>query len=144
VAVTAVVVALALLGAVVALVLRAPATGSAPAPTVAAAPPPPSAPVETAAPAPAAPAASVRITVEIEPATAAIELDGAPVEGRSVVVPRGDATHKLVARAPGYAPETREVSARENAAIAIVLHRADAGAPRGPIRKRKVSLETDL
>jgi serine/threonine-protein kinase len=143
VAVTAVVVALALLGAVVALVLRAPAAGSAPAPTVAAAPPP-SAPVETAPPAPAAPAASVRITVEIEPATAAIELDGAPVEGRSVLIPRDDTAHKLVARAPGYAPETREVSARENAAIAIVLHRVDAGAPRGPIRKRKVSLETDL
>ena len=149
---------LAVIGAVVALgaaavvgarLAAAPAgnaaESAAPVGSAPEAPPSAAAPiVTTTASAVAAPSATVRITVEIEPAHATLELDGAKVTGRTLLVPRGDAPHKLTARAPGYAPETRDLEAREDGAVAIVLRRADAGAPRGPIRKVKGPLETNL
>jgi serine/threonine-protein kinase len=135
------------LGAVAALLLRP----TVPAASIA---PPASSPLVTAPPvtaplvssSPSALPATVRITVEVEPAEATLELDGAPVEGRTLTLPRG-ASHTLVARAGGYAPETREIRAEENTGVAIVLRKekADAGAPvRKPPKKSKGPMETTL
>jgi serine/threonine-protein kinase len=132
------------LGAVAALLLR-------PAMPVAAVAPPASSPPAPATAPPSASAvaetATVRITIEVEPAEATLELDGAPLEGRTVTLPRGGETHTLVARAPGFAPETRELRAEANAAVPIVLHKADAGAPvpfKRPPKKSKGPMETTL
>src|SRR5262249_47002044 len=103
---------------------------------------PPAPAASSAAP---APAVEVRIVVEVEPGDATLELDGAPVQGRTITVPRSDKRHKLVARAPGYADETRDVGAQTDTAVAIVMHRADGGAPHGPLRKKiKGPVETSL
>jgi hypothetical protein len=103
----------------------APAASAAPAPTVAAAPPP------TAS---AALPTEVTIKLDVEPKEATVELDGAPVQARPLRLPRGEGTHTLTVRAPGYVVETREVSAREDGAVAIALKLAPppAGAKPGP------------
>ncbi|MFT3766534.1 MAG: serine/threonine-protein kinase [Minicystis sp.] len=141
------VIAIAALTVVAAMVIFRPGTSSTTAASssssaaTAALPIKPSA-VPTAS---AAAPSEVRIAIEVEPAEAILELDGAPVSGRAIVLPRGETRHRLVARAPGYADEVREVSAREDTAVAIVLHRADAGAPLGPARKKlKGPVETSL
>jgi len=58
----------------------------------------------------------VRVRVEVFPADAMIELDGAPVSDRSIQLPQDDRVHKLViTRArffPAYVTETRDMSAR--------------------------------
>jgi serine/threonine protein kinase len=94
----------------------------------------PVAPVTPAAPGTASgaptvvePAGEVKIRIEMEPAAATVELDGVVVHDNPIRLPRGSAVHKLVIRAPGYAAATREVSDKEDTALAIVLHRPDAG-----------------
>ena len=104
---------------------------------------PVAAPTATAAPV-AAPR-EVRVKIEMEPADATLELDGVPVRDNPILLPRGEALHKLVIRAPGYAAESREVSAREDTALAVVLHHADAGAGPAPQGRRlKGPVETSL
>jgi hypothetical protein len=107
------------------------------------------------------PAAEITIKLDVEPKDAIVELDGAPVTDGTIRMPRGDATHALRVHAPGYATEARDVSAREDGALAIALKRAPAvgggagrpGAPsRGatasppdsPAKKVKGPLETNL
>jgi serine/threonine-protein kinase len=85
----------------------------------------------------------VRVKIEVEPADATLELDGKPIRENPFRLAQGEGSHKLVIRAPGYAPETREVTTREDTALAVVLHRADAGGPM-PGRRIKGPVETSL
>ena len=81
--------------------------------------------VAFAAPAPTASAASAEVTLklDVEPKDAIVELDGAPVRDNPLRLPRGDRVHKLTIHAPGYAVESRDLLAQEDAAMAIALRR---------------------
>jgi serine/threonine-protein kinase len=72
--------------------------------------------------------AEISVQVSIQPPGATLELDGAPLRETRFKLPRDGASHTLVARAPGYVEEARDVVANTDAAIAIALRRAPAGA----------------
>jgi serine/threonine-protein kinase len=117
-------------------------TPSAPAPKDTAGEPPSAAPpAPTAAPAPPAEARAlpdVRVTLELEPRDAEIELDGAVVRDNPIRLVRGDRSHRLVIRSPGYLSESREVTPQVDATLRIVLRKAAAA------HKSRVPLETNL
>jgi serine/threonine-protein kinase len=88
----------------------------------------------TTAPAPdSAQPATVTIRLALSPANASVELDGqsAPLP---LTLPKDGKTHRIVARAPGHQPETREIEAQSDAYLEITLKplAPSAGAPRTP------------
>jgi hypothetical protein len=71
---------------------------------------------------PAAPApAKVTIKVDVEPASAAIEIDGKPVAGNALEVEKDDATHKLTITAKGYQPYAEELTFGESQKLVVKL-----------------------
>jgi serine/threonine-protein kinase len=98
----------------------------------------PSSPATASAPAEpvAAPAGGARVTLDLDPKDAEIELDGAVVHDNPLVVPRGTRPHRLVVRAPGYVPDSRELSPDADTTLHVHLRKA-AG-------RRKLDLETNL
>jgi hypothetical protein len=80
--------------------------------------------VKTAAP----PAATVTITLSTTPPDATVELDGAPATS-PLHLPMDERTHKLVLRAPGHQPLTREIGARSDAYLELSLQKAPEAAP---------------
>jgi serine/threonine-protein kinase len=99
------------------------------------------------APAPAPAPATVTITLSLRPPNATLELDGAPVK-TPLHLPMDERTHKLVIRAPGYEPMTREIGARSDAYLDLSLQKtpaAPAVTPRPTDKKRnRGPLEQDL
>jgi hypothetical protein len=81
--------------------------------------------------------------VEIEPPDAEVEVDGVVIPSRPLHLPARGLSYKVVVRAPGYAPESREVAAEEGARVRFVLRRAGGAAP-APAKKKNVMLETNL
>jgi serine/threonine-protein kinase len=67
----------------------------------------------------------------IEPTTASIELDGAPVAARQITVRKDDGTHKLRISAPGFTTHEEEVRFDESQRLTVQLKRA-AGRPTRP------------
>jgi serine/threonine-protein kinase len=123
---------------------------AAPAPTSPAAAAPSSASTSPAAqttasasPPPAASADARGMLVEIEPPDAEVEVDGVVIPSRPLHLPARGPSYKVVVRAPGYAPESREVAAEEGARVRFVLRRAGGAAP-APAKKKNVMLETNL
>jgi serine/threonine protein kinase len=128
-----------------------PATTASPTTPTATATPPPTAPT-TATPPPTAaplvatppatpqhadePAAPPKITLRlaIEPAGATITLDDQPVTGPELVVPRDARQHHLRITAPGYVPDDETVSFDESQRLVVQLKKATAPG-RGKTRK---------
>ncbi len=109
------------------------ATALADAAVVARATAAPTAEPTTAASA-ALPPGEVSINLDVEPKDATVEIDGVPVQGTSLRLPRSSVKHTLTVRAPGYGIETREISAADNGALAIALKRAPGAAGKaGPL-----------
>ncbi len=105
-----------------------------------AAPVPPPAPLILAAPAaPAAPAGpeTVVVSVTVAPATAQVLIDGQVMPSNPFMTrfPRGTATHRLRAVAPGYQPKERWVSFADNVMLDISLTPLPADGPRTPPRR---------
>jgi hypothetical protein len=97
---------------------------AAPAPPPARANAPAPAPQPTPAPAPQpTPPPTITLALTTDPAGAAVAIDGEPqdLSAGSVVLPRDDRDHKLVATAPGHVAVTRTLRADRDASIAIVL-----------------------
>jgi serine/threonine-protein kinase len=115
--------------------------------------PPAPAPVSTAA-APAPP--TVRIRLVLDPADARAALDGAPLSGDLLELPRSDRARTLTVSAPDHVSATRELRPDGDREITIVLAPLAQVAPpppapeksrsRTPSKKRKVPgiLERDL
>ncbi|MBK6698160.1 MAG: serine/threonine protein kinase [Myxococcales bacterium] len=105
---------------------------SAPAPS-AVAPPSAAAPPPASAETPKAPA-TVRIALVVEPPSAALLLDGAPIAAGELVRPLDATTrHSLTASAPGRRSTTREVLFDRDQTVAIELadRRTPGPRPRG-------------
>jgi serine/threonine-protein kinase len=75
-----------------------------------------------------APSATVTITLSTNPPDATVELDGAPAAS-PLHLPMDERTHKLVLRAPGHQPLTREIGARSDAYLELSLQKALETAP---------------
>jgi hypothetical protein len=91
------------------------------------------APVSPAPPPPppaAAPTISLRFA--IEPAGAAVELDGVFVTARQIKVHKDEASHRLRISAPGFLPHERQVRFDVTQKLTVQLRRV---APR-PVRSR--------
>jgi serine/threonine-protein kinase len=69
----------------------------------------------------AAAAEPVALRISVEPAGAALELDGAPLAERTLRLPRDGARHTLTARATGYVTESRVLEAQPGEEVHIVL-----------------------
>jgi serine/threonine-protein kinase len=95
-----------------------------PEPAVAAPKPPdpPKPPVEPAKP-PVEPA-TITLRFSVEPRGAAITLDGKPVIGGELVVPRDTAEHRLEIKAAGYAPHDETLHFDESQRLEVQLKRA--------------------
>ncbi len=109
-----------------------------PAPRRPAAPPPAAAKV--AAPAPsAAPAApqEVKITLDLEPTGARALLDGAPVKGDHVMVPRTGKRHTITVEADGHDAEKREFVADASQTLIVALDRSSPRKRRGKKKRRQ-------
>ncbi|MBI5533354.1 MAG: serine/threonine protein kinase [Deltaproteobacteria bacterium] len=113
------------------------------APSVAAASPP--------APAPSASIAQpmVQLQVSVVPASAAIELDGAPLGSNPFrgEVKRAAGMHRIVASAPGYVSQERSVSLEGDVILSLSLDKRPAGAaPPGtvPAALPEAGLDTEL
>jgi tRNA A-37 threonylcarbamoyl transferase component Bud32 len=92
------------------------------------------------APAPIAPG-TVELEVTVEPREATLEVDGKRVQPGAVQVPRKPGTVRIVARAPGYVPQTRDVSAAGDGRVHLALKRA----PASPVKPASPGpLETEL
>ncbi len=105
----------------------APETEGNPARIAAASPspspePPPAPTVVT--PPPAAPAPTVTLEFSIEPAAAAVELDGVFVTARRIKVHRDDAAHQVRITAPGFAAHEGELRFDESQKLTVRLRRA--------------------
>ncbi len=144
--------ALGVLGAVLAVQLAAAPDAAPSAPSALAAqatdtkPPPSATPAAAADNAPPA-ASDASVTLEIEPAEAEVEIDGVPVPGRPLRLPRRPGSYRVTVRAPGYLPETRELGLQSDAVVRVVLRKAAPSAPAGGAerpRKGRVLLETNL
>ena len=86
-------------------------------------------------------AASVSVTVVVEPASATIEVDGKLHIGDSLVLEGSDplASHRIVARADGYATETFDVELNRSRTVDIELQPMTGGetpAPASGSRRR--------
>jgi hypothetical protein len=86
-----------------------------------------------------APPATITLTFELDPTTAAIALDGTPVTGPELVVPKDGAKHTLSFTAPGFLPHTEQLAFDESQRLVVSLKRA-AGKPtpgRPPVKSTK-------
>jgi serine/threonine-protein kinase len=112
------------------------ATTTAAAPTTAAAAP--AAPTPAAAPVPepraAPPADTITVTFAIDPASAAITLDGAPVAGGQLDLPRDGAIHRLRISAAGYVGYDERLRFDENQRLVLALKRVPPTARTRPRR----------
>ncbi|MDQ3034323.1 MAG: serine/threonine protein kinase [Myxococcota bacterium] len=81
-------------------------------------------PAPAPSPAPAVAPATVEVRFEITPAHATVLADGAPIEGRSLVVPRDGTTHHIEVRADDYEPRALEVGGDVDRVVSIDLRRA--------------------
>ncbi len=116
---------------------------AAPAAEPAAAPPVSTAAVATtpAAPvAPTAPVASIRLRFDVEPEDAEITVDGKPVIGRELEVPRDDADHSLRVAAAGFVAEEEQIRFDESQRLVVRL-KPEPRTP-GPRRPRTERPET--
>ncbi|HMG53724.1 MAG TPA: protein kinase, partial [Kofleriaceae bacterium] len=96
---------------------------------------PGSAPAADPAAAPAAPparAATITLRLAIEPEAAKVTIDGKPVSGPEIAVPRDDRLHRLKIIAPGYLAHEEPVAFDENQRVVVHLKRAAAGRGRNP------------
>ena len=134
--------ALALIGALVAvLMVRSPHSPSV-ATTAALAPASASASASAPASTPAAEAAQITLSITFGPAGAIAKLDGAPLAGSPFVarVPRDGSLHRIDFSGPGFERETRLVSYEQDVAVAVSLKpvvlapRANASAAPAPGR----------
>jgi eukaryotic-like serine/threonine-protein kinase len=104
-----------------------PVAPAVPAPPTAPSAPPPVAPVATP---PAAPA-TVTLRFAVDPAGAVITVDGAPVHGTELVVPRDSADHALQITAPGRVSHEETIRFDESQRLAVQLPRAT-----GPVHSK--------
>jgi hypothetical protein len=89
------------------------------------------APAQGAAAAPAKPVTwkpvqrgdAVLVTIEVSPRSARLLLDGGPMPSNPVHLDKGT-SHTITAEAPGFQPETAEVTAQEATTIRLRLKRA--------------------
>jgi serine/threonine-protein kinase len=79
------------------------------------------APAETA---PASGEARVLIRFEVEPADAAITVDGAPLEGAELAAPRSRRDVEVAVTRDGYKAKTRRVSLAESRTVEVILEKA--------------------
>ena len=101
----------------------------APVPVPVAAPPVPE----------SAPSPTITLRFAIEPAGAAVELDGVFVTARQITVRRDDEAHRLRISAPGYLAQERELHLDDNQKLIIQLRRpAVAPAAVAPARQRRI------
>ena len=127
----------------------------APAPTPAPTPAP--APVEPApavtAPPTEPPAAPVELPVvisfEVQPADAAITIDGQPLAGTELSVPREDREVEVAVSRDGFKPKTRRISLSSSRAVEVILEKEPAPRvktkrrhpdpePKGPTKKDRI------
>jgi eukaryotic-like serine/threonine-protein kinase len=97
-------------------------------PAVAAAPAAPTAPTTPPAPAAAIPAptppaasATIRLRFEVEPDGAEISVDGKPVAGAELEVPRDEAAHSLRVAAAGFVAEEEQIRFDESQRLVVRL-----------------------
>jgi hypothetical protein len=102
--------------------------GPVPAPTTTPPPPTTPPPLPPAPPEPAGPAPTITLRFAIEPAGAAVELDGVFVTARQIIMRKDDAPHRLRISAPGYVAQEREVRLDDSQRLIIQLRRQAAPA----------------
>jgi hypothetical protein len=83
---------------------------------------------------PAVPQATVTLRFAVEPAGAAITVDGVRVEGAQLAVPRDEAVHTLRITAPGYLAHDETIRFDESQRLAVQLKRT--GSARGGDHKK--------
>jgi serine/threonine-protein kinase len=105
----------------------APAAADAGAPTAASGPATPPPATQPTAPT-GAPAGAPMVTLKlvVTPADARVELDGVAVADKTLKLPRGNETHKLVFSAQGFVTQTREVRAMTDGDIVVTLEKPRA------------------
>jgi hypothetical protein len=114
--------------------------------------PQPEAPVPTApAPAQPAPAAkppaaarsvaptpvTVEVRLRIDPEDARVEIDGVPTKDNPIRLPHSERQYRLTVSAPGFAPESRDVTAAVNSEIDVKLERITPRSAKRPATPRK-------
>ena len=101
--------------------------------------------VPAPAPVPAQPAPgsatdspTIGLRFAIEPAGAAVELDGVFVTARQITVRKDSVPHLLRISAPGFAMQERDVRFDDSQKLVIQLRRMSPGAParRAPVRPK--------
>jgi eukaryotic-like serine/threonine-protein kinase len=94
--------------------------------------------------APAAPEV-VAVIVRASPPSAQIAVDGAPLETNPsrALFPKGAEMHRIVASAEGYDPQTREVSAAEDAVVSLSLRRRPADVSRTVVGPSEPSIDPE-
>jgi eukaryotic-like serine/threonine-protein kinase len=97
--------------------------------------PPPAA--KAPEPPPAPKIENVTLKLAVEPASATVTIDGKPVTGGELTVPRDDAKHQLHIAAPGFAPHDEEIDLSESQRIAVQLKKASSGRVATPPKKPK-------
>jgi serine/threonine-protein kinase len=112
------VLAAAIAGGIVISSGSSPSPSPSPSPTPVAVAPPIAAPPPSVTP---LPAATITLRFEVTPATATITLDGKPVAGPEITVPRDTASHHLHIVAPGYADHDEDLKLDESQRLAIEL-----------------------
>jgi serine/threonine-protein kinase len=80
--------------------------------------------------------ATVTLRFAVEPAGAAITLDGKPVRGAELAVPRDAARHALRITAPGYLAHDETVQLDESQRLVVQLKRAEPARPTRPRKDR--------
>ncbi len=76
----------------------------------------------------------VKLTLDVGPPGAIVELNGVATSANPIELPKGDRTHKLVVSAKGYVSQTREVVALMDGSVRIHLEK-DEPRPQGKIKK---------
>jgi hypothetical protein len=80
-------------------------------------------------------ATTVTLRFAVEPAGAAITVDGVRVQGAELAVPRDEAAHTLRITAPGHIAHDEPIRFDESQRLVVQLKRA-GGPPRGGDRKK--------
>jgi hypothetical protein len=94
----------------------------------------PASPTSPASPASPQGATTVTLRFAVEPAGAAITVDGVRVEGAELAVPRDDAVHTLRITAPGHIAHEETIRFDETQRLGVQLKRA-GGPSRGDRKK---------
>jgi hypothetical protein len=98
----------------------------------------PIAPIAPPAPPPTSPVEPARVTLRfaVEPTSAVIAVDGAPVKAAELVVAKDDVVHKLRITAPGYLAHEETVRFDESQRLAVQLKRAGDPGRKDPKRDK--------